>query len=91
MKLKDKAMTVGGGQYNVKAVTAHFADQYSNSRANNPYFYFFPPQAVLVIGATYFIPGFFSNGTIGAGGVANEASIASFLGATFNTDGSFKA
>ena len=48
-------------------------------------------QGVLVIGATYFIPGFFSNGTIGAGGVANEASIASFLGATFNTDGSFKA
>jgi hypothetical protein len=38
--------------------------------------------------ATYFIAGFFSNGTIGAGGVANEASIASFLGAYFNSDGS---
>ena len=91
MDLKNQAMTVGGGQYNVKAVTAHFANQYQNSRSKNPYFYFFPPQAALGIGATYFIPGFFSNGTIGAGGVANEASIASFLGASFNADGSFKA
>jgi hypothetical protein len=52
------------------------------------YFYFFPPQAALAIGATYFIDGFFSNGTIGAGGVANEASIAAFLGAQFNSDSS---
>jgi hypothetical protein len=86
--LHDKARTYGGGQYNVEAVTRHFASQYNNSRSKNPYFYFFPPQAALVIGATYFIPGFFSNGTIGAGGVANEASIASFLGTQFNSDGS---
>ncbi|KAF1831238.1 Cloroperoxidase, partial [Decorospora gaudefroyi] len=86
--LQNQAKTYGGGQYNVKAVTRHFANQYTNSRENNPYFYFFPPQAALVIGATYFIPGFFSNGTIGAGGVANEASIASFLGTQFNNDGS---
>ena len=33
------------------------------------------------MGAYYFIPGFMSNGTIGAGGVANEASITSFYGA----------
>lgn len=33
------------------------------------------------MGAYYFIPGFFSNGTIGAGGIANEASITSFYGA----------
>ncbi|UPX20943.1 Unspecific peroxygenase [Ascochyta rabiei] len=91
MDLKNQAMEVGGGQYNVKAVTSHFANQYQNSRSKNPYFYFFPPQAALAIGATYFIPGFFSNGTIGAGGVANEASIASFLGASFNDDGSFKS
>ncbi|CAD0015984.1 unnamed protein product [Aureobasidium pullulans] len=38
-------------------------------------------------GATYFTAGFFSNGTIGYGGVANEASIASFDGAYFNTNG----
>ncbi|KAF3043731.1 hypothetical protein E8E12_009029 [Didymella heteroderae] len=91
MNLKDKAMPIGNGQYNVKAVTAHFADQYQNSRAKKHYLYFFSPLAALVIGATYFSPGFFPNGSIGAGGVANEASIASFLGASFNDDGSFKA
>lgn len=33
------------------------------------------------MGAYYFISGFLSNGIIGAGGVANEASITSFYGA----------
>ncbi|KAH0044505.1 hypothetical protein KCU78_g379, partial [Aureobasidium melanogenum] len=45
------------------------------------------PSAALTIGATYFQTGFFSNGTIGFGGVANEASIASFDGAYFNANG----
>ncbi|MCJ1456615.1 hypothetical protein MMC28_006977 [Mycoblastus sanguinarius] len=89
LDLQNTAKTYGGGQYNVPALTQHFAHQYTKSRSNNPYFYFFPPQAALVIGATYFIAGFFSNGTIGAGGVANEASIASFTGAYFsNSSGS---
>jgi hypothetical protein len=87
MDLTQQARTYGGGQYNVPALIRHFANQYKNSRSKNPYFYFFPPQAALVIGATYFNAGFFSNGTIGAGGVANEASIASFVGAQFNSDG----
>lgn len=85
LDLQNAAKTYGGGQYNVPALTQHFAHQYTKSRNNNPYFYFFPPQAALGIGATYFIAGFFSNGTIGAGGVANEASIASFTGAYFNS------
>ena len=85
LDLQNAAKTYGGGQCNVPALTQHFAHQYTKSRNNNPYFYFFPPQAALVIGATYFIAGFFSNGTIGAGGVANEASIASFTGAYFNS------
>lgn len=42
----------------------------------------------MTIGAIYFIPGFMSNGTIGFGGVANEASVSSFLGTYFNSDGS---
>ena len=83
--LQSAARTYGAGQYNVPALTQHFAHQYTNSRNKNPNFYFFPPQAALVIGATYFIAGFFSNGTIGSGGVANEASIASFLGAYTNS------
>ena len=85
LDLQAAAKAYGAGQYNVPALTQHFAHQYTNSRNKNPDFYFFPPQAALVIGATYFIAGFFSNGTIGSGGVANEASIASFLGTYFNS------
>lgn len=44
----------------------------------------FLPQVALGIGNR----GLFSNGTIGAGGVANEASVPSFLGAYFETNGS---
>ena len=84
---QNSARQHGGGQYNVPAIIQHFASQYSNSRNNNPYFYFFPPQAALTTGAEYFHAGFFSNGTIGAGGVANEASIASFNGAHFDSNG----
>jgi hypothetical protein len=87
LDLQDKARTYGGGQYNVKALIHHSAAQYQNSRSNNPNFYFLPPSSALTIGATYFQAGFFSNGTIGFGGVANEASIASFDGAYFNANG----
>jgi hypothetical protein len=77
-----------GNQFTVAAQAAHFHARYADSRARNPNFYFVPPSALIVMGATYFHPGFFSNGTIGAGGVANVASIASFTGAHFNADGS---
>jgi hypothetical protein len=87
LDLQDKARTYGGGQYNVKALIHHSATQYQNSRSKNPNFYFLPPSSALTIGATYFQAGFFSNGTIGFGGVANEASIASFDGAYFNANG----
>ncbi|KEQ73138.1 Cloroperoxidase, partial [Aureobasidium namibiae CBS 147.97] len=87
LDLQDKARTYGGGQYNVKALIHHSAAQYNNSRSKNPNFYFLPPSSALTIGATYFQAGFFSNGTIGFGGVANEASIASFDGAYFNANG----
>lgn len=84
---QNAAKTYGGGQYNVPAITHHLATHYTNSRNTNPYFYFFPPQAALTVGAEYFHAGFFSNGTIGFGGVANEASIASFNGAHFSSNG----
>lgn len=87
LDLQSKAKQYGGGQYNVRALIHHFASQYQNSRDKNPNFYFLPPSSALTIGATYFQAGFFSNGTIGFGGVANEASIASFDGAYFNANG----
>lgn len=90
LDLQKNAKKYGNSQHNVPALVHHFTDQYTRSRSTNPYFYFFPQQAALVIGATYFIAGFFSNGTIGAGGVANEASIASFLGTRFLPNGTIE-
>ncbi|POS81345.1 hypothetical protein DHEL01_v200275 [Diaporthe helianthi] len=80
-QLHQQALARGNGTYNVAAVKEHFKTRYAASKAANSQFYFNVPSAAVVMGAYYFIPGFFSNGTIGAGGVANEASITSFYGA----------
>ncbi|ROW15066.1 hypothetical protein VPNG_03456 [Cytospora leucostoma] len=80
-QMHQKALSIGDGTYSVDVVKAHFAARYEASKAANKQFYFNLPSAAVVMGAYYFIPGFFSNGTIGAGGVANEASITSFYGA----------
>lgn len=53
LDLQNAAKTVGGGQYNVEAVTQHFAHHYNHSRNTNPYFYFFPPSAPLAIGVSF--------------------------------------
>ncbi|ROW05749.1 hypothetical protein VMCG_05188 [Cytospora schulzeri] len=80
-QMHQKALEIGNGTYSVDVVKAHFASRYADSKAENSQFYFNVPSAAVVMGAYYFIPGFFSNGTIGAGGIANEASITSFYGA----------
>lgn len=41
------------------------------------------------MGAYYFIPGFMSNGTFGAGGIANEASVTAFYGAKPDREGAW--
>ncbi|KAF2870108.1 hypothetical protein BDV95DRAFT_608130 [Massariosphaeria phaeospora] len=80
-QLHQQALAKGDGTYNVAAIKEHFKNRYAASKAANSQFYFNLPSAGVVMGAYYFIPGFFSNGTIGAGGIANEASIISFYGA----------
>jgi len=80
-ELHQQALAKGDGTYNVDAVKEHFKNRYRDSKAANKQFYFNAPSAFVVMGAYYFVPGFFSNGTIGAGGIANEASITSFYGA----------
>lgn len=80
-QLHQQALAKGDGTYRVDAITEHFKNRYQASKAANSQFYFNLPSAGVVMGAYYFIPGFFSNGTIGAGGIANEASITSFYGA----------
>ncbi|KAF2837283.1 hypothetical protein M501DRAFT_938097 [Patellaria atrata CBS 101060] len=80
-QLHQQALARGNGTYSVEAIKEHFKNRYRDSKAANPQFYFNLPSSGVVMGAYYFIPGFFSNGTIGAGGIANEASITSFYGA----------
>ncbi|ETS73157.1 hypothetical protein PFICI_15102 [Pestalotiopsis fici W106-1] len=80
-QMHQQALARGNGTYNVDAIKEHFKNRYAASRAANSRFYFNVPSAAVVMGAYYFIPGFFSNGTIGQGGIANEASITSFYGA----------
>ncbi|CAE7194154.1 hypothetical protein P3342_009585 [Pyrenophora teres f. teres] len=88
-QMHQQALAKGDGTYSVEAVKAHFKNRYAASKAANSQFYFNVPSAAVVMGAYYFIPGFFSNGTIGAGGVANEASITSFYGAKPKKDGAW--
>ncbi|KAF7541113.1 heme-thiolate peroxidase [Neopestalotiopsis clavispora] len=80
-QMHQQALAKGNGTYSVDAIKEHFKNRYAASRAANSRFYFNVPSAAVVMGAYYFIPGFFSNGTIGQGGIANEASITSFYGA----------
>lgn len=56
------------------------------SQANNPYLYYFPFPSIVSLGAFAFYPNFFSNGTYGAGGVANYESISSIIGAQYNKE-----
>ncbi|EJD34905.1 heme-thiolate peroxidase [Auricularia subglabra TFB-10046 SS5] len=76
-----------GNLFTVASLQEHFHNRYAHSRANNPSFYFVPPSALIVMGATYFHAGFFTNGTIGNGGSANIASISSFNGARITDSG----
>ncbi|KAF1966690.1 hypothetical protein BU23DRAFT_592995 [Bimuria novae-zelandiae CBS 107.79] len=88
-QMHQQALTKGNGTYSVDAIKEHFKNRYAASKAVNKQFYFNLPSSAVVMGAYYFIPGFFSNGTIGAGGVANEASITSFYGAKPTREGAW--
>ncbi|RAR12511.1 aromatic peroxygenase [Stemphylium lycopersici] len=88
-QLHQQALATGNGTYSVGVIKEHFKKRYAASKAANDQFYFNLPSAAVVMGAYYFIPGFFSNGTIGAGGVANEASITSFYGAKPKREGAW--
>ncbi|KAF5555876.1 cercosporin resistance protein [Fusarium mexicanum] len=89
-QMHQQALAKGDGTYNVDAIKEHFKNRYRDSKAVNKQFYFNVPSAAVVMGAYYFVPGFFSNGTIGAGGIANEASITSFYGAKPKRENAWK-
>ncbi|KAF9872869.1 hypothetical protein CkaCkLH20_09732 [Colletotrichum karsti] len=54
------------------------------SQKYNPYLYYFPFPLIVSLGAFAFYPQFMSNGTYGAGGVANYESISSIIGAKYD-------
>lgn len=65
-------------------MASHYARSATFSKDYNPFLYYFPfPQIVSVV-AFAFYPQFFSNGTYGAGGVANYQSIMSIIGAEYD-------
>ncbi|EMC93813.1 hypothetical protein BAUCODRAFT_75194 [Baudoinia panamericana UAMH 10762] len=77
-------------QFDLVTMGTQYASNAAFSLKNNPYLYYFPFPSIVSLGAFAFYPQFFSNGTYGAGGVANYESISSIIGAKFNkTSGQF--
>jgi hypothetical protein len=87
VQMLNLAKTYGGGQFTPLAQAQQFHACCEDSFSTNPNFDFVPLSELIVLGVAYIHAGFFTNGTIGAGGVANFASIASFNGAHFAEDG----
>ncbi|KAE9981225.1 hypothetical protein EG328_011775 [Venturia inaequalis] len=71
-------------QFDLNVMGNHFAESSSFSKLNNPFLYYFPFPSIVSFAAFAFYPNFFSNGTYGAGGVANYESISSIIGAKYN-------
>lgn len=71
-------------QFTIDAMGNQYAAQAKHSQTYNPYLYYFPFPSIVSLGAFVFYPNFFSNGTYGAGGVANYESISSIIGAKLN-------
>ncbi|KAJ4287353.1 hypothetical protein N0V90_012751 [Kalmusia sp. IMI 367209] len=78
-------------QFTMEVMTKQYAANAQFSKDNNPYLYYFPFPQIVSLGAFAFYPKFFSNGTYGAGGVANYESISSIVGAAYDKNtGNFK-
>jgi hypothetical protein len=78
-------------EFSMNVMASHYARSATFSKENNPYLYYFPFPQIVSLGAFAFYPNFFSNGTYGAGGVANYKSIMSIIGAEYDqSTGEFK-
>ena len=78
-------------QFTVNAMANQYGANAQFSKTYNPYLYYFPFPQIVSLGAFPFYPNFFSNGTYGAGGVANYESISSIIGAQYDKNtGNFK-
>jgi hypothetical protein len=78
-------------EFSMNVMASHYARSATFSKDYNPYIYYFPFPQIVSLGAFAFYPQFFSNGTYGAGGVANYKSIMSIIGAEYDqSSGEFK-
>jgi hypothetical protein len=78
-------------EFSLDVMASHYARSATFSKDYNPYIYYFPFPQIVSLGAFAFYPQFFSNGTYGAGGVANYKSIMSIIGAQYDqSTGEFK-
>ncbi|KAK1031227.1 hypothetical protein LTS16_018196 [Friedmanniomyces endolithicus] len=71
-------------QFSLDCMSKQWAANGKFSVKHNPYLYYFPFPSIVATAAFNFYPNFFSNGTYGAGGVANYESISSIIGAKLN-------
>ncbi|OLN86569.1 Aromatic peroxygenase 3 [Colletotrichum chlorophyti] len=71
----------GSKQFDLTNMGTQYQSNSMFSQKNNPYIYYFPFPMIVSLGAFAFYPNFMSNGTYGAGGVANYESISSIIGA----------
>lgn len=77
-------------EFSLDTMGKSYAESAGFAKNNNPYLYYFPFPQIVSLGAFAFYPQFFSNGTYGAGGVANAKSILSIIGAQYDkTSGEF--
>ena len=72
-------------EFSLDTMAKSYAQSAGFSKNNNPYLYYFPFPQIVSLGAFAFYPQFFSNGTYGAGGVANAKSILSIIGAQYDS------
>ena len=72
-------------EFSLDTMAKSYAQSAGFSKKNNPFIYYFPFPQIVSLGAFAFYPQFFSNGTYGAGGVANAKSILSIIGAQYDS------
>lgn len=72
-------------EFSIDVMAKQYGQNAGFSKNNNPYLYYFPFPQIVSLGAFPFYPQFFSNGTYGAGGVANAKSILSIIGAKYDS------
>ncbi|KAK1960842.1 hypothetical protein LY78DRAFT_590001 [Colletotrichum sublineola] len=72
-------------QFDLNNMATQYQQSSMFSQKNNPYLYYLPFPMIVSLGAFAFYPQFFSNGTYGAGGVANYESVSSIIGAKYDS------